>query len=297
MDRHIGLQVILKLKSRLFCVGVIIVLLSIFLFTVNRASASDIQNSIITTSDIEEVSQLLAQYDDRAIVFLDIDDTIITPKSNAFRTTSPYRHLIDEIKLNRNKIRNFDAIMSSWRLNRKVMLVSEQWPTIIEGAKKSGIFIYALTQKDSGRSGSMESIEEWGYQELKSLGIEFTYEFRDQESSILLPGGPTAAATFHKGIFTTGGFGKEMVVRKILEDIDPAVVVVVDDRSDHVNKIGKMCDDSNVSYLGIIFRGVDRFEAIPNPEVAEYQKKHLLDKGEWLEDEEVEECILLISGD
>lgn len=282
-----------KQKNRLFEIAIkIAILLCILLLTIKVANANNIRINIIATNDIEVIQEYLRQYDHKAIVFLDIDDTIITPVSNTFRSTSPYRHLIDEIKMNRNNLPNFDTIISSWRLNRKVMLVSEQWPVIIDETKKNGIFVYALTQKDSGCSGLMESIEEWGYQELKSFGIELTPKFNDQETSVLLVSGPTLPATFHKGIFTTGGFGKDQVVKKILEFVDPAIVVVIDDRSDHVQKVGKMCEKNNVPYLGIIFRRVDLFEGIPNPEVAEYQRKHLIETGEWLEDEAANQCIL-----
>lgn len=295
MDRNNELQFILKQRNRLIGVAIIIaILLSIFLSTINEANANDVQHNIITTNDIEVICQCLKQYDHKAIVFLDIDDTIITPKSNIFRATSPYRHLIDEIKINRDNIPNFDEIISSWRLSREVILVSEQWPNLIEETKKMGICVYALTQKDSGRSGFMESIEEWGYQELKSLGIELTSKFNEQETIVLLVGGPTTPATFHKGIFTTGGFGKDVVVKKILEVVNPNIVIVIDDRSDHVQKVGKICEDNNVSYLGIIFRGVDLFEGIPNPEVAEYQKRHLIENGEWLEDDAANQCCLPI---
>jgi hypothetical protein len=58
---------------------------------------------------------------------VDIDETIITPQAMMFRPASPYCTFIDGIKLKSN----IADIVSALLLNRKVMLVEQEWPTII----------------------------------------------------------------------------------------------------------------------------------------------------------------------
>jgi len=57
-------------------------------------------------------------------IFLDVDDTIIIPKSKTFRA-APYNQMIDRIKDNKSNYDNYEEIVSNWRLQRKVMLIDE----------------------------------------------------------------------------------------------------------------------------------------------------------------------------
>ncbi|MGI4752576.1 MAG: hypothetical protein ACRYE8_02465 [Janthinobacterium lividum] len=77
-------------------------------------------------SSASEIPELIKNIPAEALIFLDVDDTIITPKSVTFRKP-PYNQMLDRIKANKGNYDNFEEIVSNWRLQRKVMLIDEEW--------------------------------------------------------------------------------------------------------------------------------------------------------------------------
>ena len=71
-----------------------------------------------------------------SLIFVDVDETILTPKSNSFRINPPHTSIIQQIRNNKKSYRNFEEILSNWRLSRKVILVEEGWPGFIDRLKE-----------------------------------------------------------------------------------------------------------------------------------------------------------------
>ena len=119
----------------------------------------------------------------------------ITPISKTFRKL-PYNKLIDDIKKDKNKYKNYEEIISNWRLQRRVMLIDSDWSDILLALKKQ-YRVYGLTKMDTGKCGNIHSMEEWRYNELQSLGITFSDDHT-------IPQGSINDASFYKGLFITG---------------------------------------------------------------------------------------------
>ena len=253
---------------------------------------------IITTSDFSKLKKHLVEGDSKSLTLLDIDDTIITPKSNMFRPNSKHYHFIDKIKANIKDIPNYAEILTAWRLNRKLIFVNNNWPEFVRERKKMGHNIYALTQMRPGEFGQIKSMEDWRYNELKSMGIEFVEEFGGKDEIEILPeaafkeySGLLSAAVFYKGFLMTGAHSKGVVLREILDEKYPSKIFFVDDREDHVQDVGRIAQEFNIPYLGIVFRGVDLIEGRSSEEAMELQKKMLMEEVRWIEDEQAEEMI------
>lgn len=238
----------------------------------------------IKVHTLGEVGAQLDKAKKDALIFVDVDDTLITPKSKIFRSTSPYRFIIDEIKRNQKDLKNFEFILSHWRLQRESILVSEAWPEFINALKKK-FPVYALTKMDVGILGAIPSMEEWRYQELAQKGIIFslTHEY-EQHFGQQVP-------TFYKGIFMTGAYKKSDVVRQVLAINPSSEVILVDDREEYVSDVGGECQRQGIPFRGILFKGVELLKGQPNVQVAEFQKRYLLEKAQWLEDEIAEEMV------
>lgn len=133
---------------------------------------SEAESPFLMAKTSGEVGVFLNTVLNKSIILIDIDDTIITPVSKAFRTL-PHNKMIDEIKKNKENYDNYEAIVSNWRLQRKAMLIDRDWPKLILKLKQESE-VYGLTKMDTGRFGNIESVEDWRYKELKSLGITFS---------------------------------------------------------------------------------------------------------------------------
>lgn len=246
------------------------------------------KDKILTAYTLLEVQTILATLERGTVIFLDVDDTLITPQSKTFRATSPFRTLIDHIKKQRDNIPNFERVLSHWRLQRKICLVSDQWPEYIEILKKN-YAVYALTKVDTGRVGAISSMEKWRYNELKGLGITFTPTCPGiSEGTLVEDTSKSYPATFYKGIFMTGSFNKGDVIAAFLKTQRPSQIVLIDDREDYMQDAVVECNRQFIPFLGILFKGVELIPGKPNPQVAEFQKRNLIDHAEWVEDEEAE---------
>jgi len=232
-----------------------------------------------TASSALEIFELIKTIPAEASIFLDVDDTIITPKSVTFRSP-PFNQMLDRIKANKSNYDNFEEMVSNWRLQRKVMLIDEKWVNVINKLKENHP-VYALTQMNTGEFGNIPSVQEWRYNELKNLGIEFS----GNEKLAIYNTAKKDDAVFYKGIFITGNHSKSGTLAKFVEGLQASFIVFVDDRKKHIEDVQDYCQKNNIGFLGILFDGLKNLSGEPDPKLAEFQELHLIENAEWLEDE------------
>jgi hypothetical protein len=252
---------------------------------------------LVTAYTLPEIESSLADLPSDAVIFLDVDDTLITPISKLFRVASPHRRLLDELKRERDKYPHFAALISHWRQKRQTKLISDRWPELLTTLRNRHT-VYALTRMDTGSIGTLSSIEKWRYDELAAKGLLFVPQFDGVSEAVVLAD-PTkeCAATFHQGIFFTGVFEKSDVIAAFLRLHRRVPVVLVDDRPDTLESVGRECARQGVPFLGILFKGVELIAGEPDPQVAAFQVRHFLEHTEWLEDEEAESrCVTHATG-
>jgi hypothetical protein len=182
------------------------------------------------------------------LLLLDVDDTIIT-------TVKRFSHNLDKLKELRNNgfVRRdlCEDLISSWRLERKVVLTDKGWPEFFINTKK----VYGLTKMDVGKFGLIESVEIWRYNELKSLGVNFTscspIDSLDHSEPLRLD---IDDSTFFKGIFFTGNASKGSVVKKILNNGKYDSVVFVDDKPEQLHDVTTVCNEFDIEITPIQFK-------------------------------------------
>ena len=227
-----------------------------------------------------EILDLIKNVPTNALIFLDVDDTIITPESVTFRKP-PYNQMLDRIKANKGNYDNFEEIISNWRLQRKVILIDEEWGQVLNTLKKD-YPVYALTKMNSGEFGNIPSMQEWRYEELKSLGIEFS----DNKKLAIFSLAKKDEAVFYKGIFITGNHSKSDTLAKFSKELQASFIVFVDDRKNHIEDMQNYCEKNNIGFLGILFDGLKNLSDEPDPKLAEFQEQYLIENAQWLEDAE-----------
>lgn len=240
------------------------------------------QYKFLEASSTSEIATLLQNISHDTVIFIDIDDTIITPLSNTFRAP-PYNQLIDDIKQNRELYPNFEDILSNWRLKRKIILLDQKWPTFITRTREN-FRVFGLTKMDTGKIGKIISTQDWRYQELKSREIEF--------SKLNVPISTRESSLHYNGIFFTGLNSKSKTIelyKKDLGKIDN--IVLIDDRLEHLLDLRQFCIKNNIEFIGILFKGLESLNSLPNKEIYEIQKEYLIHHTEWLEDNEAIEKI------
>lgn len=189
-------------------------------------------------------------------------------------------------------------------------------PTIIDfikGLRSRGIRIIALTHFPSGKFGIIQSVEEWRFKMLESLGIVFTQTFNGiptgshvfkgkwtqrisyfgilfKKSGIFpSPIGPV----FHRGILIANKVNKGETLGAFLETtgLKPSRVVFYDDQEKNLKSIEDFCKERNIPFKGYLFKGAEKSRLPWDRELVLAQLKHLKKFNEWKNDDEIRTMI------
>jgi hypothetical protein len=245
-----------------------------------------VNNEFIEVKYVDNLFGIISEFSKDSVIFLDVDDTLITPLSTTFRRP-PYNRLIEEIKNNKEDYFNFMEIVSNWRLQRKAILLDKKWPEIINKLKERFV-VYGLTKMDIGRFGNIESMEKWRINELRSFGINFS-------DNTKIPEGNIGGASFYHGIFMTGSNTKAQTLDCYLQYFPKQHIVLVDDKVGYLRDVQNFCFEHFIKFTGILFEGLQELSGCPNPDIAAIQKRYLIEKAQWLEDDQAEK-LLKIGG-
>lgn len=236
---------------------------------------------------VETIKQLIAiinaiQPGDWLVV--DVDNTLIMPEDAIFQGNSTDKNFIDQFK--KKNPTNLVNNLSKWRLKRKVKLVENSWPEVFKISHEKGIFVFALTQMDSGAYGIIESMEKWRAAELKIMGLNFT-SYAEQSVEILLEG--ERAATIYQGIMFTGSNSKDQVLAAFMAKLQskPKRLVFVDDRLEQVELIENWCNANHIEVSSCHYTAAEQTEGVIKPKRSVLQLESFA-KGSWLSDAEAD---------
>lgn len=243
----------------------------------------EVVSKVLHIQNLKEIYFLLKNMDEDVIIFLDVDDTIIAPVSSMFRV-EPYKHIIDELKSNSHMYENYEEIVGNWRLKRKVQLTDEEWPNVLNNIKRKNK-VYGLTKMHTGKFGNIKSVEEWRYKELSNMDIVFS-QSDELTKHVTHLSDTLNCPVFYKGIFLTGYAKKSEVLQIYRDAIGFNKIVMVDDSAEQIEDIKSYCQSNGISFLGILFTWTNQKDIEPNHELWSFQRRHLIDKGEWLEEKE-----------
>lgn len=233
---------------------------------------SNSKHNIFEVKTSQEIIKHLENIEN-CTIFCDIDNTIIMPVSK-----NSQAKIFQEIK---NTYIDSEVIISNWRLQRKLMLIDNDWPDVINILKQS-YPVYGLTEVESGKYGNIPSMEEWRFGELQKLDIKFTVNSEIQEFKTLFP--LENNPVFYNGIFVAGDYSKGQVLKAYQTVLSPQFIVAIDDRIEKLQEIGIFCHLESIGFLGIHFKGAETFYEQPNDKVASFQKEYLVKQNKWLED-------------
>jgi hypothetical protein len=252
------------------------------IISTDMVNSSGIHLKIIEAKTAKDTFALMQNIPKNATIFLDIDDTIIAPISSSFRIHHS-KNFIDDMKAHEEDYENIEEILSNWRLQRRIMIIDNDWVDIVNNLKIS-YPVYGLTKMDSGSFGKISSMEKWREEELRSLGLVFTDNELAQDLKI--DAGYDTNPIFYGGILFVGKASKGEAIRLFDEVLSVKFVVLVDDRLDHLQNVEGFCKKKGIGFLGIHFTGAQFLPGTYDSKLSAFQKQYLIEHGKWLEDAE-----------
>lgn len=244
-----------------------------------------------TIDSITQIISIISTLQPGDWLVVDVDNTLIMSVDDIFKSNSPDKDFIDNLK--KQNLKNLETNLSKWRLKRKIQLVENSWPEILKIAKVQEIFVYALTQMDTGAYGVIQSVEKWRADELEKMNLVFS-NYAETNIEILLPG--KSCATIYKGIMFTGNYKKSDVLNAFMAKqlTKPKHLVFVDDRAEQVNDIENWCNQNNIAVTACHYTACNNITGTVNHKRSAMQL-HSFESGNWLSDSEAEAVLGIYS--
>ncbi|XVN41716.1 MAG: DUF2608 domain-containing protein [Rickettsia endosymbiont of Argas persicus] len=237
--------------------------------------------------DSIDIENLLPKIDQNTLVLINIDNTIITPKSKLFRyNNNPYVNFTDNLyslAINDLSVNNFIAQLMQ---QRQMMLVENAWVDLINQMKKQGATVLGF-QEVTAPCNLIKNYEGWLYTLLYNFDIHFTAKVNNKDLFRFDPSDANAPI-FYLGIIFTGSNSKVKTLMDFLKIVPQQfnkILVFSSDKKDLKN-IDSYLRNIDIEYYGIQYLGWQQLQDSPDTEVAKLQQSTLLDTGKWLEDDE-----------
>lgn len=261
------------------------ILLHLLLYLIVPTSS---YGQIIPTYSVNSVTMkdLLPKIDQDSLVLINIDNTIITPKSKFFRyNDNPYVNFtknLYSLAVNDSSVSNSIAQLMQ---QRQMMLIEKNWVDFINQMKKQGATVLGL-QEITTPCNLIENYEGWLYTLLYGLGINFTSKVNDKDVFRFDPT-DASAPIFYLGIIFTGNTNKVKSLIEFLKIIptEPSKIIVFANNKQDLKDMDSYLRNVDIEYYGIEYLGWQQLQGSPDLEVAKLQQSTLLNTGQWLEDD------------
>ena len=243
----------------------------------------------IESSTVENLS---AKIDSETIILINIDNTLIMPKAVMFLPSNPYHNFIDSLIIASSNKPAFNKIIFNWYTQRKITLVEPGWLQFIEQSKLKGAQVWGLTQMDYKIYELIQKPEEWRYNELARLGIQFNEKLGQQEA-VRLSNDPKKQPIFYRGIIFTAKANKGEAILDLLQvgNLRPKKIIIFDNNKNELKSMQRALRKFDIDYYGINYLAQAQIVIKVNSDQMMLQQDTLINQRKWLEDDEVLEAL------
>lgn len=255
----------------------------IFLNVANVNYGFALQNKIIATHKIQNLSGIFSKITKEALVLWDVDYVIITPKDlcNRPNARSVRRSLFKEYE-QKGGIEKVKYLHSLIMLKAPGELVESEVGNLIHDLQQKKIKTMALTSMETGEFGVIKSPVDFRINSLKELGIDFSM-------STLFHDIFTDSWVLKGGILFTNRVPKGEVLLSFLKLLphQPSEIIFIDDSLENIKNVADACKNLKIPFLGVHYEAeVLKNDPESDPRIARIQFNHLYKTGVWLSDKD-----------
>lgn len=213
---------------------------------------------ILSIDSIEEAKTFFEHATSADLFVFDADEVIFEPTEPILQTrfsqNPKFKGLIDEFhsfaKTKKESEKYVDLVVSKFFLHTPIQPVEKALIDKILALQRRNIKVIVLTAIGGGKFGVIEQWEEWRYQQLLSVGLDFSASFAQQQIGFddlnksdctLHRGTGFNPSVFYKGILCSSCFSKGVVLRDFFKKVDwrPATLYFFDDQHKNVESVAQ----------------------------------------------------------
>lgn len=260
------------------------------LFFCSSAVANLEVTDSIKSQTIQDIVKLA---DASTIVLVNIQDTILVPQSKMFRYyNNPNRAFIGNLVSAAQRVPSLNNALAVLLIRRKMTIVEEGWPDLITQLKNTGALVLGVYHTDISEYNLVGNYEELRVKQLYDLGVYFTNQVNNKE--IIPLGNNDSKAKFYKGVLFSGKLSKAGSLIELMKvaNISPRKVIFFDTTDYDVQKMQYELRIFDIDYYSVQYTAVmkpttDQLDM----DVMTLQQNMLINKHQWLEDDEAENLI------
>ncbi len=218
------------------------------------------------------------------LVIFDVDETLIQPIDTFLINEQTSQGQVFKQKL----IRDYPILENDNNHIASIMLKEAQRPLLepavihhINKLKNRGVFVIACTAMNTGPYGINNSLEEWRYNHLKSLGFEGSFN-----NTLLRLASLKCHPIFYKGLLATDLQPKGQIIGAFIDAVKlkPKAIIMIDDDYDYLLSVKHECEKRNINFQGYEYKGS---KTLPwDEDLIQFQADYLLKYKKWLSDKE-----------
>ena len=263
----------------------LLLLITLFILIAARLLLHIPSRSIITIDSFTKIN--FGAIEPTMLVIFDVDETLIQPQ-DAYLTDIEMRSFLAEIFTVKQLIKHHDIDMKRWKYlasivikTAKETLIEPEMLEAIKALQRRGVQVIACTLISTGLFGVIPNMEQWRYENLKSLGFQGSYD----NVVIHLPSFKRKPV-FYKGILATDLEKKGPVIGAFLDTmhLQPVSIVMVDDTLDNLNSVLRECTTRGIKFQGYWYKAAQTKPS--NAPLFEFQINYLIHHEKFLSDQE-----------
>lgn len=243
--------------------------------------------------DLYQFEQEIQGTGQDTLVIFDVDDTLIIPHDFILQPRGEClrQKYLKELASTLPPHKGAELI-SSILLQRKIQLVNEKFPTLIQLLHNRSIKTIALTAMKTGPFGSIPNQEDWRIAELRQMNLNFSQAFPSYPL-IVFEGIQTkdSLPVFKEGILFSASHTKGEVLKEFLTTIDwkPQRIIFIDNRLKFLCSVQEAAESMDIPFKGFHYLEAEAFSNEITEMHVDFQLRQFIESGHWLSDTEAAE--------
>lgn len=261
--------------------------------------------SMTEIKSIDSLEQAIADLklaNQSTLVVFDIDKTLTYEvdvfRQKWFKATEAGQKFCKTVKdyyLSKPNPAEWMALVESTRMKnfRADAPVESMTISIVKMIQQLGAKVIALTACRTGKYGLIDCIEQWRFQQLSDIGIDFSGSFEPQKIVVeSLSDKKGRHPIYYKGIILSeeDSIEKGPALGAFLDLVKfrPSKIMFYDDKIINIKSVQAEMIRRSIPFIGYEYKAADKLPRRYNPAVLEYQLNHLQQYGEFMCDEAAE---------
>lgn len=212
-------------------------------------------SKIKSIESLNEISSYLDSQDTDTLIVFDLDEVLVTTEDPFLRPELEETFLgcVKEAMtkaIAQSRQETLHCRLSDCLTNAKRYLLDVESPELIARLQNANKKVIALTNHPTGKLGSVESLQAWKAESMRSFGFHFAKSFPEMKNGAL-----SESVLYEDGTVFCRGVGKGVALMQFLSasGYKPKKVIFIDDLMKNLDEVRQALSAHNIAFEGFYY--------------------------------------------